>query len=315
VSGDLTSLYDIFISYPTSLNAGGRVGEFRLQLIERLRDLLGWPVRVFLGSESLRGGQKFRREITDALDQAYVFIPTLCPAFYNSEYCIREARYFIDRLPKNPGELAIIPLLAVKTVNTIGFDKEQTAVRKKLERVTQYEDLSEIWSDLPTRSAPKITSMERRHREQYKVKMETIADIAFSKINSRVSSNGTELLSTSSLAGTDSSRRAHKGVRRPGPKSRLLLVVVAGPDKGKQFPLDDYPIPVGRSQDNTLVLNDTLVSRNHAQISFDSGGWYLADLSSRNGTEVCGRPVTKREYFEAGCYITIGKNRIEIHEG
>lgn len=56
---------------------------------------------------------------------------------------------------------------------------------------------------------------------------------------------------------------------------------------GKELNLrPDSSTSFGRSQDNDVVLPDKSVSRQHATITFESGGFYLRDLQSQNGTYV-----------------------------
>ncbi|MCU0551460.1 MAG: FHA domain-containing protein [Leptolyngbya sp. Prado105] len=61
---------------------------------------------------------------------------------------------------------------------------------------------------------------------------------------------------------------------------------------------------IGRSEDNTFVIRDRWISRNHAMLQWmETGEFYLIDLGSRNGTFVNGRrvsiPVTLQN--GAGC--------------
>ena len=50
-------------------------------------------------------------------------------------------------------------------------------------------------------------------------------------------------------------------------------------------------ILIGRSAEADIRLDDTTVSRKHAQISFTEGGFEIKDLGSSNGTIVSGRPI------------------------
>jgi adenylate cyclase len=64
---------------------------------------------------------------------------------------------------------------------------------------------------------------------------------------------------------------------------------------------------IGRGNGNTVVLDDTQVSRAHAMIQWDpSGCYYLSDLGSRNGTLVNGRRVSAPVILQPGDRITIG---------
>jgi len=66
------------------------------------------------------------------------------------------------------------------------------------------------------------------------------------------------------------------------------LRVVAGPDAGKEIPLDIGTILVGSHPDNDLVLTDTTVSRHHLEIRIRKDGLAVRDLDSTNGTRHAG---------------------------
>jgi len=90
--------------------------------------------------------------------------------------------------------------------------------------------------------------------------------------------------------------RIHSGIsRRPG---RIILRVVEGPDRGKQVKIDladRGTASGGRSDVNSLVLNDEHVSSTHFELVLTSRGVLLRDLNSRNGVHVQG--VWIREGF------------------
>src|SRR5262245_22901005 len=67
------------------------------------------------------------------------------------------------------------------------------------------------------------------------------------------------------------------------------LHVVEGPDRGRLFALT-ATTTIGRSADNTIVLNDVAVSGLHSRITrSEQGTWTIHDNSSTNGTFVNGR--------------------------
>ena len=65
-----------------------------------------------------------------------------------------------------------------------------------------------------------------------------------------------------------------------------------------------------RSGDN-IVLNDTNVSRRHAQISHKGQSWYLEDLGSTNGCQVNGVDVDVAK-LKTGDKITVGITTLEV---
>ena len=80
----------------------------------------------------------------------------------------------------------------------------------------------------------------------------------------------------------------------------LALEVIEGPDLGGVFLLPiDEPQLIGRSSE-ALPLSDPTISRRHAELTPDSGTWYLQDLASANGTFLNGRLLTDRVSLRIG---------------
>lgn len=78
--------------------------------------------------------------------------------------------------------------------------------------------------------------------------------------------------------------------------SRRFLVVVEGPNEGQAYPLQDLVCTIGRTADNTIVIDSARISRRHTQIRFvESATGTLAmveDMGSTNGTWVNQRQLT-----------------------
>ena len=71
---------------------------------------------------------------------------------------------------------------------------------------------------------------------------------------------------------------------------------------------------VGRSDDNTFVLGDRWISRNHAMLqSMDTGEFYLIDLGSRNGSFINGRRVSVPVILHNGDAITFGQTELVFY--
>lgn len=86
----------------------------------------------------------------------------------------------------------------------------------------------------------------------------------------------------------------------------LVLTVIQGPDKGRRFELPDHePQQIGRSSE-ALPLNDQTISRRHAEMTPDTGRWYLRDLGSSNGTFVNGVRVTEARMLHPGDQVRAG---------
>jgi two-component system, cell cycle response regulator len=79
------------------------------------------------------------------------------------------------------------------------------------------------------------------------------------------------------------------GLSRSGkvvPRTRPLLTVLTGPEKGAVFSFATAEATIGRSEDAEISIPDMGLSRIHARISRKPGGYYLEDAGSTNGTFV-----------------------------
>jgi hypothetical protein len=74
---------------------------------------------------------------------------------------------------------------------------------------------------------------------------------------------------------------------------------------GRRNVLSGSRVVVGRSREADIVLQDPNVSRRHAELRRDEGGWQVVDLGSTNGIKVNGRRVDHQP-LSPGDEITIG---------
>ena len=99
--------------------------------------------------------------------------------------------------------------------------------------------------------------------------------------------------------------------RNPG------LVVVAGADIGKRYPLPASGLVLGRDpQVAGIILVDPAVSARHCSVESDgAGGFRVLDLGSRNGTFLNGEKVSDRALSE-GDKIFVGETvlRFSLHD-
>ena len=85
------------------------------------------------------------------------------------------------------------------------------------------------------------------------------------------------------------------------------LFVIQGRDQGSRFQLEESVHTVGRTQNNSIRLHDTEVSREHAELVRHGDSYVLRDLGSSNGTYVNGRPATEHE-LTSGDQLQFGKS-------
>jgi len=80
------------------------------------------------------------------------------------------------------------------------------------------------------------------------------------------------------------------------------------------FTIGDRPIIVGRSPDADLLLAHESISRQHARIARDDGGWQIRDLGSKNGCRVNTFHVTE-QVLRNGDRLDLGTIRMYVEIG
>ena len=82
--------------------------------------------------------------------------------------------------------------------------------------------------------------------------------------------------------------------------SMPTLVILQGPDPGRQFSLDHATAVIGRQPDTAVYLESLAVSRQHAQIISQNGECFVEDLGSSNGTFVNGQRIRSQAVLHSG---------------
>jgi hypothetical protein len=90
-----------------------------------------------------------------------------------------------------------------------------------------------------------------------------------------------------------------------GPSAGLVL-----PD-GRRVTLDEGPLVIGRLPECNIVVEDSNVSRRHAELRRDGPDVVVSDLGSTNGTRVNGAQVRSRRLSD-GDEITIGRTSLRF---
>ncbi len=89
------------------------------------------------------------------------------------------------------------------------------------------------------------------------------------------------------------------------------LVVVSGPDQGKEVVVNKPEITLGTTKTNDMVLSDTTVSRKHAVLKEVSGRFMLNDMNSTNGTFLNNLRI-REAFLDFGALIGLGNTRISF---
>lgn len=104
------------------------------------------------------------------------------------------------------------------------------------------------------------------------------------------------------------------GSRADLPEGSAMLIVLRGPGEGTEFALDGDVIGIGRSPQSEVFLDDVTVSRRHAEIRRNAGGWSVRDAGSLNGTYV-NRSRVDDAPLRPGDELQIGKFRFAFVVG
>jgi anti-anti-sigma factor len=93
------------------------------------------------------------------------------------------------------------------------------------------------------------------------------------------------------------------------------LTVVAGPDQGRTFPLEDgKPLVIGRGLNTEARLTDPRVSRVHCEVKLAGDRLHLTDAGSSTGTLVNDRRVVEEE-IAPGTVFQVGSTRLRFDVG
>ena len=87
-----------------------------------------------------------------------------------------------------------------------------------------------------------------------------------------------------------------------------------GPNPGKSFPLTKDELSIGRDISNDIVINDAEISRHHARLNVQAGGFVLEDTGSTNGTFVNGQRLMGPHLLRPGEMVLLGENISLIFE-
>lgn len=118
------------------------------------------------------------------------------------------------------------------------------------------------------------------------------------------------------LAAARELRRAGRLAADARPPRQAARLIVVDPGDTSLLPGEALPLrPVtqlGRAEGNTIVLNGTYISAEHAAIIQRDGAWWLSDCGSTNGTVVNERPISGEVGLTPGDVVGIGDVRLRI---
>lgn len=84
----------------------------------------------------------------------------------------------------------------------------------------------------------------------------------------------------------------------PGQMAPLFVIF-----NGQKFPVAKEEFIIGRGTKTAdLPIKDGNISRRHAAVIWQNGGWYMKDLGSTNGVEFQGRRLDTKRIEEGDVY-------------
>lgn len=93
-------------------------------------------------------------------------------------------------------------------------------------------------------------------------------------------------------------------------RTRLLLATSGGTHV---IPLESTQITIGRGLNNDVILEDTRVSRHHAQLRYRAKRFWVTDLGSTNGTYINGQQI-EEQALRDGDVLSLGGLELTYRE-
>jgi len=86
---------------------------------------------------------------------------------------------------------------------------------------------------------------------------------------------------------------------------RAVLLVLSGPDSGRQAVLESGKLVIGSAPTAGFALKDRSVSKRHAEVMLSAGHYLVKDLGSTNGSFLNGNRI-REAYLNPGDVLTLG---------
>jgi pSer/pThr/pTyr-binding forkhead associated (FHA) protein len=96
--------------------------------------------------------------------------------------------------------------------------------------------------------------------------------------------------------------------------TNFRLVIRSGVDVGKEFVLEKNEYIIGREQTADITISDPEISRRHARLFLQNGGYIIEDLGSTNGTFVNGQKISGPYLLRPGEVVNFGEHVSVLYE-
>lgn len=100
-----------------------------------------------------------------------------------------------------------------------------------------------------------------------------------------------------------------KNEEKPLVKKKATILILSGPQQGKEIIIESTPFSIGSSEGCDLQLKDTAVSRKHCIIKSDGHTFSIEDTNSTNGSFLCGLRIM-HAYLTPGSELRLGTTRL-----
>lgn len=88
------------------------------------------------------------------------------------------------------------------------------------------------------------------------------------------------------------------------------LRILTGERQGEVFPVGEVPVTIGRTDQNTIVLPDAAVSRQHSQVYTQGGNFFVRNLRPDREIYVDGKAVSGIVPLRPGTFLQVGGTQL-----
>lgn len=122
------------------------------------------------------------------------------------------------------------------------------------------------------------------------------------------------VIDTTTVEGTSGETKVFARIKERGrTQPSMALVVIKGPDRGREFLLAPLTVKIGRQMQSHIRLKDPKVSREHAVLQYHAKKqtFLLRDLGSTNGT-FCNNHRITSTFVSPGDEIRFGESVLKV---
>lgn len=94
----------------------------------------------------------------------------------------------------------------------------------------------------------------------------------------------------------------------------MATLWIFGDGAPESIELKESCATIGRTNENTIRVKDSTISKRHARIQNEGGRWWLEDLGSVNGTWVRGERIDKPRRLKTGLRFKLGRHEFSLDE-